>query len=93
MKVGENRFNEGHFAYVDPEFFQFFSFPLIQGQPEMVLKEPNSVVITAAVAEKYFGEEDPIGKVIEVKPKPNKLDCKRVSWELLPQSLTWTLTW
>ncbi len=44
--------------------FRIFSFKLLQGDRETVLTEPNSVVLTQSTAEKYFGDEDPMGKVL-----------------------------
>jgi len=63
----QNRFfKEEHFVLADPEFFQVFSFPLIKGDPHTVLKDKFSVVISEEMAEKYFGREKPIGKVLHV---------------------------
>lgn len=61
----ENRsFVEKKFFFADPAFFRFFSFPLLKGKPGEVLKEPNSVVITQTMAKKYFGEQNPMGKIL-----------------------------
>ena len=49
----------------DPHFFDVFTFPLIKGDPKTVLQEPASIVISQSLARKYFGDEDPIGKVIQ----------------------------
>jgi len=51
---------------VDAPFFQMFSFPLISGNPETVLKDDFSVVLTQTYAEKYFGSENPIGKMMTI---------------------------
>lgn len=48
-------------------FFRVFSFPFLKGDPNTALQEPNSIVITAATAKRYFGDADPIGKIIESK--------------------------
>ena len=50
--------------FADGSLFEVFSLPLTRGDPATALAEPNSMVISAAMAEKYFGGEDPIGKVI-----------------------------
>ncbi len=47
---------------VDSNFFEVFSFPLLQGNPQTVLREPNSLVISETKARQYFGSVDPIGK-------------------------------
>jgi putative ABC transport system permease protein len=58
-------FNEKNIYLVDDNFFQFFNFPLVKGNPADVLKDPLSTVLTETTAKKYFGNADPIGKVIE----------------------------
>ncbi|MEK6479857.1 ABC transporter permease [Catalinimonas sp. 4WD22] len=54
----------------DSNFFQIFSFPLVEGDPASVLSEPNAVVMTAAAARKYFKDEDPIGQSIQIDGDP-----------------------
>ena len=61
---GDKRFFEGRFFFVDPDVFEVFSFPLIQGDPRTALREPFTVVMTREMARKYFGDEDPMGKVL-----------------------------
>jgi putative ABC transport system permease protein len=58
-------FNEKKIVSVDSNFFTFFSFPLLKGNPATVLNDPSSIVMTETTAKKYFGNEDPIGKEIE----------------------------
>lgn len=53
--------------FVDPAFLDMFTFPLQQGDPAHALEAPNHLVISAAMAEKYFGDEDPIGKPLSVR--------------------------
>ncbi len=50
--------------YADSGFFSMFSFPLVKGDKDKVLKNLNSVVITESVAKRYFGNEEPLGKVL-----------------------------
>jgi len=64
--AGENRANERSAIFADPEFFDFFSFPLIKGQSNTCLTSPNSLVISERAAKKYFGKNDPIGKVLRI---------------------------
>jgi len=66
---GDKEFYERRFFFADPSVFDVFSFPLIRGDPEASLKEPYSVVITEEIAEKYFGDEDPLGNVITFNNK------------------------
>lgn len=49
---------------VTPQFLRLFSFPFVKGDPETALNERNSVVLTENMAKKYFGDADPMGKVI-----------------------------
>ena len=62
-------FNEKKVYIADSDFFQLFDFPLIKGDPRLVLKDPASIVLTASAAKKYFGNQDPIGKVVEMNKK------------------------
>ena len=51
----------------DPSIFKIFSFPLISGDPETALLEAHSLVLTREAAENLFGDEDPLGKIVQVK--------------------------
>ncbi|WP_315823711.1 ABC transporter permease [Paraflavitalea speifideaquila] len=57
-------FNEKKLYLADDGFFDLFTFPLIKGNAATALKEPGSVVLTESTAKKYFGKEDPMGKVV-----------------------------
>ncbi len=50
----------------DSNFFSVFTFPLMKGNPETALKNPQTLVMTESTAKKYFGEEDPLGKMVRV---------------------------
>jgi len=65
-------FNETKIYYAEPSFLQMFSFPLLQGSPENALVNPNAAVISASSAQKYFGNEDPVGKMIVVANQNGK---------------------
>ncbi|HEX5025082.1 MAG TPA: ABC transporter permease, partial [Agriterribacter sp.] len=58
-------FNEKKIYLADSNFFDFFSFRLLRGNPATVLNDPLSIVMTASAAKKYFGDEDPMGKVVD----------------------------
>ncbi|MGC1242337.1 MAG: ABC transporter permease [Chryseosolibacter sp.] len=64
MGVGDKNFTEKHVLVADSNFFEFFSFPVVKGNPKTFLKGPNKLVITETVAKRYFGDEDPIGKMM-----------------------------
>lgn len=63
----DRTFRNNTFAFVDSNFFQVFTLPLLEGDPTKALVQPNSLVISRATAQKYFGEADPIGKVLSFK--------------------------
>jgi putative ABC transport system permease protein len=55
--------------FADPEVFEVFNFPLVQGNPAAVLNTPYSIIISENIRDKYFGKEDPVGKIINLKGK------------------------
>ena len=57
-------YRDRKFAYVDPNFFEVFTLPIIQGNAKNPLKEPNSIVLTKAEAKKYFGNQNAIGQTL-----------------------------
>lgn len=60
------KFNDQTTIYADTSFFNIFSYPLLKGNSNTVLKEINTVAISQTASRKYFGNEDPIGKVINI---------------------------
>jgi putative ABC transport system permease protein len=66
VHYGEKRYKENKFLWVDPELLDILTIPFIEGNPEEALAQPNSVVLTAEAAAKYFGQEEPIGKMLEL---------------------------
>ncbi len=73
MKKGNQFYNERRMACVDSTFFKVFSFPVLYGSTKDALSEPNSVVITKSMAEKYFGTDDAVGKYLETNIYGNTL--------------------
>jgi putative ABC transport system permease protein len=66
VQCGEKQFLNDTVACADPSFFEMFTFPFVKGNPKTALKDRYSIVITESMARKYFGNEDPMGKVIKV---------------------------
>lgn len=60
---GEMQFVETVYA-ADTSLFDIFSFTLVRGNPETVLSRPDALILTESAAAKYFGQEDPLGKVL-----------------------------
>lgn len=65
VKVGEVEHNLSEAYLVDTTFFDVFDAAFIAGNPQKALKEPNSIVITKEIAERFFGTADPMGKDIK----------------------------
>ena len=53
-------------VFADPDFLKMFSFELIKGDTSKILKDPSSIVITKKMAQKFFGDDDPVGRTIKV---------------------------
>ncbi|MBS1666244.1 MAG: ABC transporter permease [Bacteroidetes bacterium] len=64
VKYNDRQFKEDKLVFADSNFFQFFSIPLLAGNDQDALSQPNTVVISKAFAKKCFGEEDPLGKTL-----------------------------
>ncbi len=65
-RTGDNSFNERQAIFTDPHFFDFFSFPLVQGNPGNCLSDRHSMVLSESAARKYFGSNNPRGKQVEI---------------------------
>lgn len=63
----KHEFLEERIYYADPALFKIFSFKMLSGDAVTELDKPNTAVISQSSAKKYFGEENPIGKVIKLK--------------------------
>jgi putative ABC transport system permease protein len=66
VRYKEKLVNEKKFMYADSTFFDIFSFPLLRGDPHSVLEGPRKVIVTESSAKKYFGDESPVGKLLQV---------------------------
>lgn len=66
---GDVVFRENRVFEVDSNFFNFFSYPLVIGDPSKVLKDPNTVVLAESSVKKYFKNDNPIGKEVKIKGK------------------------
>lgn len=71
LQVGDNKFDEKRIIYADSNFFKFFDFKFIKGDRESALLKPEGIVITEAMAIRYFGTTDAVDKIIR---KNNKDD-------------------
>lgn len=76
LRYNNHSFYEKNTVLVDSTFFDVFSYHFISGDPKNALSEPYSLVLLKSTADKVFGTEDPIGKVIEVSNADEKHDYK-----------------
>ncbi|MBX2814850.1 MAG: ABC transporter permease [Saprospiraceae bacterium] len=62
----ETAYEEKNILYVDSNFLEVFSFPLLKGDPASVLDQPESILLTETAAIKYFGAEEPVGQILQL---------------------------
>ncbi len=86
VRYGDNKFVEDHFVYADSGVFQIFSLHMFMGDPNTALKEPNTIVLTRSTAKKYFGKENPIGKILTVNADTNMYRVTGVIADLPPET-------
>ncbi len=66
ISLGEKFFFDVIVGIADPSFFKMFTFPLLKGNPDTALVEPRSIVVTESLARRFFGDEDPMGKILMI---------------------------
>lgn len=66
VRYEDRLFTETTFLWTDSTVFDLFSYPLVRGDAQQALAEPNTIVLTQAVAQKYFGDADPIGRTLNI---------------------------
>lgn len=66
ITYGDNKFFDEKIKWTDSTFFNIFSIPLLQGDKNNVLNRDHTIVLTKPMADKIFGNEDPMGKVIRL---------------------------
>ena len=71
---GTDSYYEDKWYFADNSVFGIFTFPLIKGDPKSALKEPFTVVISQEKARKYFGDEDPMGKILTLNDRYSQSD-------------------
>ena len=66
VKYDEKMLNEQNVYFADDKFFDFFHADVLKGNPKKALADPYSIMMTDEMAKKYFGNEDPVNKVIRI---------------------------
>jgi putative ABC transport system permease protein len=69
-------FRENRFYFVDPDFLEIFNFPFLSGNPQTALDEPRSILLTSDMARKYFGDENPVGRVVSCNTFGQSVDYR-----------------
>lgn len=67
IRSGDIKFNETGVLFADSTFFNVFDYKLLRGDPQTALVRPRSMVLSETFAQKYFGDQDPIGKRLNVE--------------------------
>lgn len=70
VRAGENRFIEENVYMADSSIFDVFTFRFLQGNPKTALEPVDAVVLTESSAKKYFGSQNPMGKLLEIDRDP-----------------------
>jgi putative ABC transport system permease protein len=73
IKAADQQFKETNIVMADANFLELFSIPLIEGDAKNSLTEPNTIVLTKAMAKKYFGDASALGKMLLVGDKTMKV--------------------
>ncbi len=73
IKYGNKKIVEQRLYRADGSFFNVFTFSFVKGDVKNAFKNTQSIVITEAIAQKYFGDEDPIGKILSVDDLGNMM--------------------
>jgi putative ABC transport system permease protein len=66
VRYGEQKFLEDNICRADSSIFSVFTLPFVKGDPKTALAEPHAVILTESTARKYFGDDDPIGKILMI---------------------------
>ncbi len=75
-RYNDKMFNEQNVFIADDKLFDFFEVKTVDGNPKKALSEPYSVMLTDDIAKKYFGDEDPMNKIIKISPNGSYLNFK-----------------
>ncbi len=76
LRNGEKTTTEDNVFFTESNFFEFFSFPLVSGNPKTALKEPNTLVLSETTARKLFGNGNPLEKLVVIGEGEDKQSYK-----------------
>jgi putative ABC transport system permease protein len=73
VRYKDKAFTEPGVLLVEKNFFKFFSFPFIEGDPSTALEDPTNLILSRSTPLKYFGSENPLGKSVEFNRQKYKI--------------------
>ncbi len=90
VEAEDQIFKEDRTLFADSSFFDIFSYPVVSGDKDEFLRSPNVLIITESTGKKYFGNENPVGKIIYgVNPWKETCNytgsCKRCQSQFTPE--------
>ena len=71
IQYGDKKIKQDFVSFAEPDFFEMFSYSFLAGTPASALSQPHSAVLTADIAEKFFADENPIGKTLSIRNMPD----------------------
>ncbi len=69
MHYNDRYFKEPGILFADSTFFKVFSFDMVRGNPDKALSGPGKIVLTESAATRYFGQEEPLGKILKTESR------------------------
>ena len=75
VRYNEIKYREEQVCFADSNFFSFFSYPLLKGDASTILRDVNTIALSASAAKKYFGDADPLGKFLDISTISDKYHC------------------
>ncbi|NOR14896.1 MAG: FtsX-like permease family protein, partial [Candidatus Aminicenantes bacterium] len=82
----EKSFLESGIIFADSSIFDVFTLPLIMGDPQTALTEPNAIVVSQAIAQKYFGNSNPLGRTLNFQDRNQEFKINGVIQDCSPTS-------
>ena len=73
VAIGNQRFYENGGLYADSAFFQVFTYTILRGDRNAPLDDPAGIVLTASLATKYFGDDDPVGQTLTLDGEDDRV--------------------
>lgn len=71
LQYGDKRFQQDNLLFMDSTAFDVFSWKMLYGDPKTALTAPYTIVLTKSIAQKFFGNENPVGRALRVNNREN----------------------